>query len=156
MPSFKTTLLGTAAVALATAAFAAPAAAQDANVVRSSYGDKVQVKITGQINRAVTFVDDGTDTNVNHVDNDISSSRFRIHADGKVTNDFSIGGIFELEVQPNASNNVNQDSDDQQEATSDPLMDRRVEVFLPSKKRTEERRVGKAGIRKCKSRGRRH
>src|SRR3546814_9895658 len=70
-------LLGTAAVALATAAFAAPAAAQDANVVRSSYGDKVQVKITGQINRAVTFVDDGTDTNVNHVDNDISSSRFR-------------------------------------------------------------------------------
>src|SRR3546814_17412926 len=102
MPSFKTTLLGTAAVALATAAFAAPAAAQDANVVRSSYGDKVQVKITGQINRAVTFVDDGTDTNVNHVDNDISSSRFRIHADGKVTNDFSIGGIFELAVQPTA------------------------------------------------------
>src|SRR3546814_11162260 len=133
MPSFKTTLLGTAAVALATAAFAAPAAAQDANVVRSSYGDKVQVKITGQINRAVTFVDDGTDTNVNHVDNDISSSRFRIHADGKVTNDFSIGGILELEVKPNASNNVNQESDDQQQSRYATLMDRRVEGLFNNK-----------------------
>src|SRR3546814_7789225 len=112
---------------------AAPAAAQDANVVRSTAGDKVKVKVTGQINRAVTFFDDGDDTNINHVDNDISSSRFRIHADGEVTNDFSISGIFELEVQPNASNNVNQDTDDQEEATSDTLMDRRGEVFFTSK-----------------------
>src|SRR3546814_12168811 len=98
MSNFKTALLGTAAVALAAAAFAAPAAAADnANVVRSSFGDKVQVKITGQINRGVLFADDGENTSVKHVDNDSSSSRFRIHADAKVTSAFSVGGLFELD-----------------------------------------------------------
>src|SRR3546814_2261524 len=72
---------------------------------------------------------------VKHVDNDSSSSRFRIHADGQVTSDFSVGGIFELEVQPNESNGANQfDEGDQSNATTDTLKDRRVEVFFTSKK----------------------
>src|SRR3546814_13708492 len=98
MSNFKTALLGTAAVALAAAAFAAPAAAADnANVVRSSFGDKVQVKITAQVNRDALFYDDGNESGVKHVNTDPASSSFLIHAAAKVTSHFSTARTFVVE-----------------------------------------------------------
>ncbi len=57
-------------VAAAAAGMALPAAAADDARVITSSSEKVKVRITGQINRAVLFYDDDFNDGIKHVDND--------------------------------------------------------------------------------------
>jgi hypothetical protein len=53
----------------------------------------VTTKLSGQINRGLLYADNGTDTDVIHVDNDNSSTRFRFTGDA-VFNDRNRGESF--------------------------------------------------------------
>jgi len=93
-------------------------------VVKS--GNKnVRLSISGQINRGVLIADDGDNTDVFHVDNDNSSSRFRFvgEADlGKI----SVGTVFEMELESNSTADVNQNN----ESSSASLKERKIEFFV--------------------------
>jgi predicted porin len=82
------------------AALAASAAAAQAQ----SQG--FEVKLSGQVNRGVMFVDDGEQSKAFHVDNDNSSSRLRLAGDGAVMPGLKAGFLFEVEYQSSPSNLV--------------------------------------------------
>ncbi len=63
--------------------------------------------LSGQLNPAFNVVDDGVSTDVFIVDNDTSSSRFRLDADAPL-GETSLGATIEVGVSPNNSNSVSQ------------------------------------------------
>ena len=88
--------------------------------------DKVSVSLYGQVNRAMTYVDDGEDSYLNHVDNDNSSTRFGFKIKAKGSDTFTAGANLEWEYQQNASNNSNQAND-----AEDGTLDKRIlDVYL--------------------------
>jgi hypothetical protein len=72
----------------------------------------VDFKISGQINRAILWADNGHDDDYWFVDNDNSSSRFRFTGSNDFDNNFSVGIVWEVEMQSNASNAFDIDDDD--------------------------------------------
>ena len=80
------------------AAFAAPSV--------YAQGQGLEVRLSGQVNRALMHVDDGSKSNVFFVDNSISSTRFRLSAAAPVMPGLRAGAIFETEFQSNPSNGV--------------------------------------------------
>jgi predicted porin len=87
------------------AALAVPAAvnAQDKGL---------EVRLSGQVNRALMNVDDGHKSNAFFVDNSISSTRFRLSASAPMTAGIRAGAVFETEFQSNPSGDVNFDEPD--------------------------------------------
>lgn len=86
------------AIALAVGGvFAVPAQAQDGSL---------EVKLSGQVNRAVMHVKDGTNSDLFHVDGDNSSTRFRFTGTQALSPSTKAGVIFEVEYQSNPSNAV--------------------------------------------------
>jgi hypothetical protein len=63
--------------------------------------------LSGQVNPAFNVVDDGASTDVFIVDNDTSSSRFRLDADASL-DETSFGAAIEVGASPNNSNSVSQ------------------------------------------------
>jgi predicted porin len=63
----------------------------------------IDVKLSGQVNRAVMYMDDGTDAEIRHVDNSNSSTRFRFTGSEKLSNGMSAGITWEVQMQSNAS-----------------------------------------------------
>ena len=86
------------------AAFAAPSV--------YAQGQGLEVRLSGQVNRAIMNVDDGQKSNAFFVDNSISSTRFRISATAPVMPGLRAGAIFETEFQSNPSGDVNFDTQD--------------------------------------------
>jgi predicted porin len=86
----------------------------------------LEAKISGQINRAVMWADNGNDSEVFHVDNDNSSTRFRFTGSEQVNDSVKIGLVWESEFQSNASNEVDigQNSDG-----SSSFKERKMEAF---------------------------
>jgi len=66
----------------------------------------LEVKLSGQINRAIMWADNGNDSEVFNVDNDNSSTRFRFTGSEQVSDSVNVGVVWENEFQSNASNNV--------------------------------------------------
>lgn len=67
----------------------------------------VSLKISGHVNRAVSFVNDGNDKSVfNYVDNDASSTRVRWDADAPVSATTEVGTRLEMEMESNSSINT--------------------------------------------------
>jgi len=91
---YKKLLITLASVALATGAGTAQA---------------FKAEVSGQINRAVMRVDDGMGSELHHVDNDISGTRFRFKGTEEIWSGVKGGILFEVEYQSNPSNNVRQD-----------------------------------------------
>jgi predicted porin len=73
----------------------------------------VSFKISGQINRAIEYVDNGVDSEWFHVDNDASSTRFRIVGSEEIGNGITAGIVWETEFESNTSRaiDVGQNSD---------------------------------------------
>ena len=76
--------------------------------VARSGNDNVTLSVSGQVNRAVLFGHDGSDTEVAHVDNDNSSTRVRFRGKGKFDQNLSVGTNIEVEFESNSSASVNQ------------------------------------------------
>jgi hypothetical protein len=66
----------------------------------------VDFTISGQVNRAALYADDGTSAKWFFVDNDNSSTRFRFRGSNDFENDWKVGFLWEVEMQSNASNKV--------------------------------------------------
>jgi hypothetical protein len=90
----------------------------------------VDFAISGQINRAALYADDGKTAKWFFVDNDNSSTRFRFMGSNDFTHDLSVGILWEVEMQSNPSNKMNmkQDTD-----TTDVHFDeRKIEFWVGS------------------------
>lgn len=98
--NIKTTLKTSVAAA---ALFAVAVPSVEAGTVSNGNGNSVT--LSGQVNKALMYVDDGKSTGSAIVDNDNSGSRFRILGSGKVNEALSVGTALEVEFQDNAGNN---------------------------------------------------
>jgi hypothetical protein len=70
----------------------------------SSARDRIKVSLSGQIDRALLYGDDGKSNAIRNVDNIISSTRFRLVGEGRVTPETTLGTNLEMEIRPNLSN----------------------------------------------------
>lgn len=127
--TLKTSVASAALLALAIP-LATPADAGGIKSGRSS--DKASLTVSGQVNRAVLFADDGENAEIFHVDNDNSSTRIRFVGKGQVTDDFSVGTLIELDWESANSPTVNQNNTE----TTNPggFTERHMTVYLDSKK----------------------
>ena len=73
---------------------------------------RVSLKLSGHVNRAVMWWNDGQESNVYSVDNDNSNTRIRLEGSAKIRNDMSAGFYIEWAVQTSGSYAVNQVDDD--------------------------------------------
>lgn len=73
-----------------------------------SGSDRISLTLSGQINRAVNVVNDGRGTNIYHVDNNASNSRFRLVGTAQISNDLTLGSRIEVAVTPDVSSQVSQ------------------------------------------------
>jgi len=86
---------------------AAPVLAEGNTIFSGNSG--VTLKFSGQINRGILLTDDGVDTESFFVDNDNSSSRFKISAEGAISDGLRAGLVIEIEAESNSSATVTQD-----------------------------------------------
>ncbi|MDP1975769.1 MAG: porin, partial [Alphaproteobacteria bacterium] len=69
------------------------------------------VSLSGHVNRAMTYADNGVKQRLLHVDNDNSSSRIKVYSRAKVSDKFTIGANFSFEMQSNDSSITDISSD---------------------------------------------
>jgi hypothetical protein len=106
-------------------------AAVPSDAVRAQEGDKVAVKLYGQVNRAYLGAVDGHSSHHFFVDNDNASSRIGLLGAAKVSDDVTIGTKMEFEYQSNPSNLVHQANKNPDGASFD---DRWIDAQLTSKR----------------------
>jgi hypothetical protein len=110
----------------AAAAMALLGAASAAQAQAPAQG--IEVRLSGQINRALMSVDDGTDSEWFNVDNGNSSTRFRFNAEGQAAPGWRGGILFEVQYQSNASDAVTFAN----RSVSPELTERHMDVFVAS------------------------
>lgn len=118
-------LITLTASALALSAVAAHA--QSTTV--SSGGTGVSLTLSGQVNRGVLFTDDGVSSDSFFVDNDNSSTRFRILGQGDVGST-TIGFNIEIEAESNSTASVNQTAANGPAGRGQFLNERKLELFF--------------------------
>ncbi len=96
----------------------------------TSGNDKIKLAISGQVNRAVMYANNGDRSKVFHVDNDANSTRFKLLGEGRVNEEFGAGAQIVLQIESNSSSAV--DIIDQPKQ-GDVLSDRNLEVWFDSK-----------------------
>ncbi|RYG59680.1 MAG: porin [Alphaproteobacteria bacterium] len=81
-----------------------------ASVVSIPVAHAVDVKMYGQVNKAVVGFDDGQNTDVVFTDNDLSSTRFGLKGEQKLDNGLTASVLLEMEMQSNPSNAFTQNT----------------------------------------------
>jgi predicted porin len=94
-----------------------------------SGNDKVGVQVYGQLNRALMYADDGNESKLFHVDNDNSSTRVGLKGKVAANESLTIGTVFEVEWQANASNEVSMKT----ETISGEFRERHVDIYFDFK-----------------------
>ena len=108
----------------ATAAlFMAPALAAEV----SSGNNAVSLTLSGQVNRALLWADDGNNSRVLHVDNDNSSTRFRLVGEGTLNQDVSVGAQIEAQFESNSSSDITIDGTS---GSPDNFTKRKLELYF--------------------------
>jgi hypothetical protein len=69
----------------------------------SSGSDRVKLSVSGQVDRALLYGNDGRSSDLRNVDNNISSTRLRFVGEGRVTDTTTGGTNLEAEIRPNSS-----------------------------------------------------
>jgi hypothetical protein len=72
---------------------------------------KVSLTVSGHVNEAVIFWNDGQERNAYVVSNNAARTRFRFNGDAKITNDITAGYLLEIGVRYANSSNRNQNAD---------------------------------------------
>jgi predicted porin len=75
-------------------------------MVVASGAQALEGKLSGQVNRAIISAHDFNDNYLQHVDNNVSGSRFRFTAKGDIGNGITAGVRFEEQIQKNKSSSV--------------------------------------------------
>ena len=104
----------------------------------TSSDPRFKVKISGQVNRQVAYAEDGNNDKFYHTDSDNSPSRINIEAQGKVSEDLTVGARVETGYQDNRPLKVNQNNED----SGFDFTSRWIEGYIASQ------RFGKLGIGK--------
>ncbi len=110
------------------AAQAVPAQPSSAPAIVSG-NRNVRVSLSGHVNRALLFVDDGDKTEVHHVDNDASSTRLRLIGETDTSESTTVGAAIEVQFESNSSASVDQTTDGG-DASPDNFTQRRLEVYV--------------------------
>lgn len=97
---------------------------------RGKYG---VIKISGQINRAVLYADDGVLDGLHHVDNDNSSTRLRISGEAGLTPSLLVGARYELQYESNSSADFTIDQDTAS-IKNNSFTERRIEAYFKHKR----------------------
>ncbi|MGE0053441.1 MAG: porin [Hyphomicrobium sp.] len=71
---------------------------------------KVSLTVSGWVNEAVFFWDDGTERNAYVGTNELEQSRFRVSGDAKITADWSAGYVLEIGANGAGSKSFDQDN----------------------------------------------
>jgi predicted porin len=90
---------------------------------------KVSLTISGWVNEAVYWWDDGTEHNVYQGTNDLEQTRFRFTGEAKIDKEWSAGYILEIGTDGDSSNAFNQNSD----GFSTALLIRKSSWFIKNK-----------------------
>lgn len=102
-------------------------------VTSVSLASAAEVSLSGQINRAVMYADDGHHSDTMFVDADTDSTRFRIVAKHAMSTDVTIGAQIETEHRSNSSADAT--IDQTKDATADnAFIERQMEVYFDHKK----------------------
>ena len=98
-----------------------------AALAANAHAQGIDLKLSGQINRALMHVDDGAQKEWFNVDNGNSSTRFRFNAEGDAGPGLRAGILFEVEYQSNSSSAVTFADRD---ASPPTLNERHMDVFV--------------------------
>ena len=92
----------------------------------------VDFKISGQINRAVLWGDNGDENDTKFVDNDNSSTRFRFTGENEFDKNWKVGIVWEVQMESNSSSDdVIDISNNGDNSTSDVnFTERKIEFFI--------------------------
>jgi hypothetical protein len=90
---------------------------------------KVSLEVSGQVNQAVMYWDDGNESNVYVGDNDNSGTRFRFQGKAKISPDWSAGYLLEIGAVAAPTSKTNQINDD----AGDSISVRQSKWWLESK-----------------------
>jgi predicted porin len=97
-----------------------------------SGASNVHLSLSGQVNRGVLFVDDGNQTEILHVDNDNSSTRFRLIGTADYNEDISIGSVIEVQFESNSTADIKIDGS--APGGNNSFTERKLELYLDSKR----------------------
>jgi hypothetical protein len=112
---------------------AAKAVEQKQNPVVLAGSEKVSLKISGQINRAMRMVKDGDRSRLQHVENSNNNSLLNVTADGKYNKNLAIGATWEGALYDNNSQDtsIGNTSGNKLDASTS-IKSRLIEVFFKS------------------------
>ncbi len=88
----------------------------------------VSLELSGQVNRGLLIANDGDQTDFFNVDNDASSTRFRLVGTYKGNNGFSVGSRIEVQAESNSTTDVNQNN--KRDGDGDFFGLRKAEIWL--------------------------
>jgi len=91
-------------------------------------------KISGQVNRAVLWGDNGNDDDIKFVDNDNSSTRFRFTGENEFDNNWKVGFKWENEMQSNPSNSTDIDIGENGDSTDVTFNERHMDIYFQHSK----------------------
>ena len=130
MPGYSRAALAVGLAAGALTGAVAPGMAAEV----SSGNDAVSLTLSGQVNRGLLYADDGTNSNVAHVDNDNSSTRFRMIGKGTLNEDITVGTQIEVQMESNSTANINIDGSTTGGNDGLSFTERKLEAFIDSKR----------------------
>ena len=88
---------------------------------------KTRLTLYGQLDRALLYANDGNNSGTFFVDNDNSSSRLGLKAEGSASRNLAIGGVIEFEILSDSSRSVSLPSNGSLGGAS--FNDRRIEIY---------------------------
>jgi Gram-negative porin len=100
-----------------------------AALLAASPANAVDFAISGQINRATLYADDGDTASWFFVDNDNSSTRFRFTGGNDFERGWKVGIVWEVQFESNSSSAVSMDSSNT-ELGGDSFTERKIEFWV--------------------------
>lgn len=98
----------------------------------TSGNDKIEVSLSGQINRGILYGDDGKSADYFFVDNDNSSTRLRVTGVGRFDPEWSVGTVIEVQFESNSTAAISMTQDSP--AGPNNFTERKLEIFADSKR----------------------
>ncbi len=125
---FPPRLSGPAALAAVAAIIGFPPAGPASAAEISPGTDNVKLSISGQVNRGVLYVDDGTESELLHVDNDNSSTRLRFIGSAAYDEEISVGTQIEVQFESNSTADIKIDGS--APGGSNSFTERKLELYF--------------------------
>ncbi len=90
----------------------------------------VDFKISGQINRAILWGDNGDENDTKFVDNDNSSTRFRFTGSNEFDENWKVGIVWENQMESNSSSDTDIDIGGNSDTTDVTFTERKMEFYI--------------------------